>query len=1116
MSSKELIVVMTDQDLGYVVRRRTKEKIKKSTNRELAEALYAAAPQEKVCAVYVCCLPTFRTIKSLVEALENAGYTNVKTVNLAALRFGHLAEASHLQLRVNDFVAFDTTNEYTFSVYQRMASGYTFLGDKKTIHSGVVVKSKEVKNIIVTEGELSNRNRQDYKQHVPRKAVWFSEDDEYFGIEDIWRLHDHGETRFPEPFTMQIRLRFGHVPHYVDVKYEDLPFQTAFELDIEDSNNLDVALKFNDAEFYFYIESITFENDGTKNQKIRVTIDVPETFIPVVKATVTSKTEKPDYCVYSIDFNDDTKQFSATHVTADGIDEVVDKSPDITKVITALAAHNPSTTLHGVLINYSEAERFPLDAHRSLIEALPSPLPRVLIGPTHTDFSIHLWNAKVNVERYQLVAITDIATNQSSHFPTFFIFQKTKNGFKPCGHEESIHKDCKVLVVIQNEPEVSADNLNWFKQWGPPKMKVIISAISTLPPDIKHKFAWDFFNGYSFHGCTIRAYCGVNINVRGSDLYSLNIWKDSYGGSFKRCAMLDVNDDLDSNGLSFKDSSYLKLGYFDLNPSILLYFIGFRKPLLLGSLRNPKTQMGLLNICIDKNLLPSYEFVESKSMCDILNPHELIHVRIPTIISEIPICLTIANDAEQEYITTVSEGMLSHSMFKDTHSAAIAINQLSDIVEIDRIFDLFHDQDFSKRTARRAILENLPTRDFCEESTRQIEMSLMLNHCNVKVTIGHSIVIFNTYYGHMFLQKCENAFKVVNVIYDNNIRPLFSNYNVKLIIFDNVAPTTVKVYQKKFAPFKCIENTMPLEIRRPLNANVLFNAMRSKYAIDPYDIQKFTISINGGTKQVIHDGVFSVPFEKYFIVNMAGVTNITIDVACHNGEKRLKSYNTADWNDNYYCIFIDQYSFFSIDVTHHSYFVLLFEQSMDIFSIDADPKLRIQKSAATLILQFKDNQINFISMYKDSITTSIEPVPAYFHLAKTEDGFKGLVGAKAKAAMETNPDYVIYDFGNLLGTKAGDYWFDPTWTFKTSRADDNSLLVHLDDDNVTSPLPLFASVVKSALLYAQQFVLGEIDEVFVFFSSTVGEHVSAEEMVKISNVIGAKVNVRFDYKQKKA
>uniref|UniRef100_A0A7E5A0B6 DNA helicase n=1 Tax=Panagrellus redivivus TaxID=6233 RepID=A0A7E5A0B6_PANRE len=1099
MSSKDLIVLMTDQDLGYVIRRRTKEKIKKPTYKELAEALYAAAPQEKVCAVYACCAPYLHRIQYVVEALESAGYTNIKTVNQAALRFGHLTEASHLQLRVNDCVAFDTTNDYKYSVYQRKPFGYVFLGDHTTIQSGVVMKSKEVKIIIVTNRrQLSDAQCKDYN-FSSRKPVWFSEDDEYFAVGDIWRFQESRDYKVPVPFVAKIRFTFGNMTHFVEVKYDQLPFQTEFDLDIEDSREVDVDVAFNNNIPYIDAESFTFENDGTKNQKIHVTINVPETFIPVVKATVISETDKPDYCVYSIDYNAETKQFSAWHITVNSIDEVVSECSDIKTVLELLNAYRPYTTLHGVLINYSEAKSFPFDVHRSVIDALVVgrlTLPRLLIGPTQTDFSIHLWNAKVNVKLNNTVAIFDSASLKS------YFFKKTKNGFDP----RNAPSKCDQIVFITNTPREGDEDDKTLK------VQRINSAISTFPKDIKHKFAWDFFNGKDFDGYMIRPYCGVGFDVRTNDLLSsLYTWDNLHNEPIQRHLMLDVDEDLESICPIYQNQGYLKSGHFTENPSIYLHYIGFPKPILLGSLQKSKTSMALLNLFIDAYLLPSHEFRETKQLCDLLDPPKALLITLPKEISALkPIGIVILDGGNLQFIATHSNGILNILTVENFARAAEAISDLQEVAELERILDVTDEPDRTERQSRMEILENKFDCTLFHLPCRQFQNSFTLAHRKVELPIGQTVVIFNINYGHLFLEQCERGFKAVYFTYDNVIRPLFSKHNVKLVIFDNQSPATVKIYTKKFTPFKCINHTTPFDKVVALSQKFI-NSYFGDYAIAVYDIVEYTISINDGEKQVIYDGVVNLPFEKIFLVKMDDTTNVTIDVACQGYEKQILNCDTTDWKSKYYYFKIRQVNQCSMEVEH---FEFKAHPAMKIpcFSKDGLTKIELENPSPTILgLTFKkDNTIAVTGLLPDYDIITINPVPAYFRLVKTEDGVKTQVGVEAQAARETDPTTVIYDFPNLLAANTDQKKEDPTWSFRTSRADDGSLLIDLGNDNITSPLPLFASIVKSAYLYAKPQFKQEIEEILVFVSP-LEVLVSDEELTKVSNAIGMKVKMHAGF-----
>uniref|UniRef100_A0A7E4W3C3 FERM domain-containing protein n=1 Tax=Panagrellus redivivus TaxID=6233 RepID=A0A7E4W3C3_PANRE len=278
---------------------------------------------------------------------------------------------------------------------------------------------------------------------------------------------------------------------------------------------------------------------------------------------------------------------------------------------------------------------------------------------------------------------------------------------------------------------------------------------------------------------------------------------------------------------------------------------------------------------------------------------------------------------------------------------------------------------------------------------------------------------------------------------------------------------------------------------------------------------------------VIHCGIEKLPFEKTTTLDIGDTEWLKVYAVVRNDKYLIKSYTMKTKKPRRVFLTVKQLTLFDITA---SLFVLesmpadneianplnniVVNQSNDspakpptLSEVSQSPEEAISSSESPpspeVIFTFTANNRILVNAGPDY--TGDSEFAAYFRMESSKFGPIVTVGEKAKAAYKKHPKTVIYDIPGLLAADSDLSNENLTWSFKTSRAADGTLLIHLGDNACTSPVPLFASVVKSALLHVKEHLTENVKSVGIRLPEA--SIISEDNLTKISNMLAVILTV---------
>uniref|UniRef100_A0A7E4USY4 Peptidase_C25 domain-containing protein n=1 Tax=Panagrellus redivivus TaxID=6233 RepID=A0A7E4USY4_PANRE len=594
---------------GLIATRDKLTVVRGSDLNEISENMYKTAPDVKV--VYFFTMSrNYEEYNETITALKSHGFKNVTLVNSASWFYTEQLNRSSVKCNVGECVAFFPLCSATdmpagFTIYKKTADGYDIVGTGETAKVTHFSKCTELKNIVafMITHDFSEFEKAIVKDSYPCQTVNFIGNKGRKWLKCIWDEYDGNVQNFlPAVFTLNVRFKFGNNWHIEKIEHFNLPFKKEFELDIDDACKLDIVVNYDKETSTDDLKPYYF--DSGKSRILKINLKVGFEFIPEIDVTVASEKDTVEGVVYSVDFTIDyineTKYFTGTLITAGGAGVVVERSNDISDVFKQLEAKKGSAKLRGVFVDYPGHDSLPLDTHRAVVAALPSPKTKVCVGRTHSEWAIHLRNSSIKLKVGEYVVIANWIVYDSI-YKTNYYFMKTEDGFqvvdKYCGSQVGVPLETVIVIVKEKDQYWEEMSKVYF-----PNFNVIFSAKSELPENVLHDFAWQYFNGKDFYGFMVRPYRGVSFTTRSGDFKNaMNLSCDFNSGTIEKtiACMLDKCPDSDA---------FYSQGFYGL-----LEYVGYKEQCTV--LRLPMWEIEFIHvkISVDENLIPTVTFTEADS-----------------------------------------------------------------------------------------------------------------------------------------------------------------------------------------------------------------------------------------------------------------------------------------------------------------------------------------------------------------------------------------------------------------------------------------------------------------------------------------------------------------------
>uniref|UniRef100_A0A7E4ZRA5 DNA helicase n=1 Tax=Panagrellus redivivus TaxID=6233 RepID=A0A7E4ZRA5_PANRE len=603
---------------GLIATRDKLTLVRGDSHGEVIENMYKAAPYVK--AVYVFTqTPLYSRISAWMAILLSVGYKNIKLVNATSWFNTELMQRSPVKWVVGECVALLCLKTSTFTIYQKTVDGYAQVGDNVSCEVTHFDKCPALKHVIVyAASEVPDSDKAALKNGFPRQTVHFIGNKGRNWLKCIWDEYDGKVENFlPAIFTLILRFKYGNNYHVENVDYSQLPYEKTFELDIEDARNLEPSVEYSDALQADELDIYNFV--AGKSRVLKITYEVGFAFIPEIFVTVASEKDTVKGVVYSIDFvknrsyNDDkpdddstsvdnSDYFTGTLVTSDGAAVVVKRSNDISDVFKQLGAKKGSAKLRGVFVDYPKHIIFPLDAHRAVVNALPSPKTKVCVGRTHSEWAIHLRNSGVKLMLGECVIVTNWITYHGP-YKEYFHLLNTENGFQTIGKYTGELPDVaydKVVVIVKRMESGFKDVAESLF----PSKKVVFSERSKLPKNVRHDFAWQYFNGMNFYGYLVLPFRGMFFGaisgMHGDKIDTTCSYNCGTYESQIACLLEKIPNDVLFGRLS---------SHFFVSAN----YVGYKEGANLINIPMPKSTFVHVKARIDDKLIPAVTYTEADS-----------------------------------------------------------------------------------------------------------------------------------------------------------------------------------------------------------------------------------------------------------------------------------------------------------------------------------------------------------------------------------------------------------------------------------------------------------------------------------------------------------------------
>uniref|UniRef100_A0A7E4USY3 DNA helicase n=1 Tax=Panagrellus redivivus TaxID=6233 RepID=A0A7E4USY3_PANRE len=604
---------------GLVATRDKLTLVRGDSQADLIANMYKTAPDVKV--VYIFTMSrSYARFNATITSLKAVGFKNIKLVNTTSWFNTEQMQRSPVTCVVGECVAFTPMSsaeqpQSLFTVYKKTDEGYDQVGDSETFELSHFRKCPQLKHVVVlmASRDFSESEKALVKQKYPCQTVHFIGNKGRNWLKCIWDEYDEKVENFlPALFTLNLRFKYGNRYHLEKVDYSQLPFEKTFQLDIDNAVELETSVHYNFSEPELLK---TYKLPPSKSRVLKITLKVSFEFVPEVVVAIVSEKDTVEGAVYSIDFvnnyqcnsdesGDDSESvdysdyFTGTLITPKGAIVVVERSNDISDVFKQLDAKKGSAKLRGVFIDYPKHITFPLDTHRAVANALPSPKIKVCIGRTHSEWTIHLRNSGIKLKVGEGVVIANWITYHSP-YKEYFYFIHTGDGFqvveKIRGELPDYPFDTVVVIVKRKEMHFEDLARRLF-----PSKKVIFSERAKLPKNVRHDFAWQYFNGMNFYGYMVRPYRGVFFVARSGD----------------HCDFIEKSCDVNCGTFENKIACLLEKKMTDSFYSsfyVFLSYVGYKEEWTVLETPMPKSAYVHLKVTFDEHFIPTATITEANS-----------------------------------------------------------------------------------------------------------------------------------------------------------------------------------------------------------------------------------------------------------------------------------------------------------------------------------------------------------------------------------------------------------------------------------------------------------------------------------------------------------------------
>uniref|UniRef100_A0A7E4UTV3 Piwi domain-containing protein n=1 Tax=Panagrellus redivivus TaxID=6233 RepID=A0A7E4UTV3_PANRE len=566
------------------------------------QKMYKTVPDAKVVYIFST-LYGSKYMDRNISGLKEVGYAIIKVVNSMSWFYTEMLYRLKIDVPIGECIAFvmqhpNNLLPESYEIFEKTAEGYKRIGNHNSCDGLYFRYCPTLKNIFIltnwnVEGKISIEIKYNHQE------VYFADTNPNW-LKCIWDEYDGKVQNFiPSLLELKIEFKYGNNFRVETVDYSQLPFEKTFELDIEDACKLEVNYFLNSAFRQLLKPDYLFPIG--KNRVLKIVLKVGLEFYPDLDVTVASEKNTVEGAVYAIDYNHKSKLFTGTLITAvqTGI-VVIENSDDISEVFKQLDAKKGATKLRGVFVDYPGHIKFPLETHRAIVNALPSPKTKVCIGRVHTEWAMHLKNSGAKLQAGEYLVIADAEREypecldyQRIHTgPKDVCFLKTKEGFKIVEEFEHFLPASKFTTVVYI---VEKKTHNFEAPFFSTK-KTLFSKKSKLPKNIGHLFAWEYFNGKNFDEYMVEPYRGVSfVATIGNNHYDIHRCHDSHYGS-SECYITCAVDKLSDPDLKF---------------TVDIEFVGYSEKCTVLEIPTPKSDYVLLHIYVDEHLIPTVTVTES-------------------------------------------------------------------------------------------------------------------------------------------------------------------------------------------------------------------------------------------------------------------------------------------------------------------------------------------------------------------------------------------------------------------------------------------------------------------------------------------------------------------------
>uniref|UniRef100_A0A7E4W2P3 Spheroidin n=1 Tax=Panagrellus redivivus TaxID=6233 RepID=A0A7E4W2P3_PANRE len=1143
--SSDVVIILRSKQEGMIVFPNNAVLVSGNDFNDTVSAIHKIAPKECAKAVFIQPLYLkFADLSAALNALHLFGYDKVQTLPPHGFHSTLLLADSKFPIQNGEYIAYFTPyvdSDGYGSIYQKMNNGFinTQL-DIETLNQ--ILSCKSVKYIILTTYPYLNG---DFVLRAIGKQLMV-----YYPPVDVKELF----TRFNwasfienpklalKTQRTQLCFRYGHNLHHLDVDYNELPFYKKFELDVEDAKTLTLSVNYEDDGF---VDVKRVQFDSGKWRKVSIALTVPITLIPTFTLSVLAEEDPIEYFAYSIDWDGNTKLFSGTLITKDKADKVVSECKCVHDVFKGFSKVQTSMKLRGVIVNYWNTDDFPVKIHRTVINALPSSTTKLIVGQMHTYFPLHLRASGVQPADQEVVILAD--WSQHCAFPTFYYLRKQPDSYSFLAEITttlSAYDVSKVVIVVETTP--TAEHLQRAKTVYPNK-KVHFSSCTTLTRDIMNDFAVDYFNGGNFDGCSVPIQCGFSLWIKNNMLSHLMEVLQHAHNFYSNKYLIEAKAIPDTPG---------SLGmprYAAQNHHAYIKYVGFKKPLLYIR-AGLESKLAILNTEVGPNLLPFATMTSIESSLDALpQPYvATIAPNYPDASATFLITISVVNNQIGFIFWTVYDNEIMPSVTVPFEEAIECLKTIIPFVKTAAVlvFAAGH-MTMSERLRYRSLMQKWKCNVVFLQSCQFFAMRLYQNKVLDQINVGNSI-IFHFDYSSAVLTKHENGFKCDNFRWQSSAwkhMSMTKEYNFALTITDMYSD-----YLSQWDPRLCHDALD--EFVHSISNGTNFHG----YRIDDFDEHDYEAEWESQTKQ-LKTGIANLPIELAETLDI-GVTSWLKVYAKLGYEKYLvKHFTMKTKKHRRVLLTVKQSNLFDITAT-----LVVLEgipindkkATVSTESALSEPPISAEITSPSVILEDKsicddpasvetvavqqtnenlptaasesseaaqptqEDTFNSITVSSPDISftftldnrilvnagsdyTGESELSAYFRMKISKFGPIVIVGKKAKKAQKKHPNMVIYDIPGLLAADSNETHVNSEWTFDTSRTADGTLLIHLGNGTFTSPVPLFSSVVQSALLYVKEHVTNDVKVVGIKLPEA--SVISEENLTKVSTKLGVTLTI---------